>query len=163
MKKTIISLQLLALFMGLVFSNTVSAGLFSNFYLGDPYVCRIEYTQLYANTGAEKQKRVSKSFVDHYGCKSEYVSKDLVKKITDWLDESPNHIIEQTTWEGLECKIDNGSFGSLLWFLEDWGPYEPCSIEAAQSFIDTMAETNAAQISNKVKYPEDYPSKVAYD
>jgi hypothetical protein len=159
MKKTIILSHLLALFIGLVFSNTVSAGLFSDAYQGDLYVCRIEYTQLYADTGVEKQKRASTEFSDDAGCESKYVNGDLLKEVTDWLHESSNHIIEQTTWEGVECKIDNGILASI-WFFEDWGPYKLCSVEVTQSFIDEIIKIKPAQISNKVKYPWDYPSKV---
>jgi hypothetical protein len=160
MKKTIILSHLLALFIGLVFSNTASAGLFSNaFIIEDRYTCRIEYTQLYADTGVEKQKRVSKEFADDAGCKAKYVNGDILKKITDWLFESTNHIVEQTTWEGVECKYDNGMFSGAFGF-DDWGPYKPCSIEVTQNFINEMTKNHATQISNKVKYSWDYPPKV---
>jgi hypothetical protein len=154
MKKTIIT-PLLTLFMGLTFSNIAIGG-----FLSDDYKCRLQYIKLDASTGLKEQGKNTYIFSD-YGCGSSEAHSKLAKKVGEWLELSTNNILEETFWEGLECKKDEASFGIL--FGADWGQYSACSENNTMKLITKIADAFPKQVSNQVKFPKDYPEKNAYD
>jgi hypothetical protein len=155
MKKTII-VPLLALFIGITFSSTAISGIFDS-----RYKCRLKYTKLDAATGKEEQDKSSYYIADDAGCDAGKLRNGLSKRIQKWFKLSDNNIIVETSWEGLECKKDEASLGFL--FDHDWGSYSVCSANETQRFIDKLSDNFQSQVSNKVKYPQNYPPKSAHD
>jgi hypothetical protein len=149
----------LALFMMLMFGSTASAGWFAGDFLGEKYRCKIDHTQLDASTGIEEEKKYIYEFIDDSGCGK--ADNGLSKQINHWLILSTNHIFEDISLKGVECKEDGAWFNGLLG--EEWGQYYSCSEEHTLDFIEKVVKFYPKQVSNKVKYPRDYPLKVTFD
>jgi hypothetical protein len=148
----------LALFIGLTFSNIAIGGYFQEF-VADKYRCKIEYVQLYAVTGLETLNKYTHEFSDNDGCHSKLMYVGLSKEVDKWIKLSPNNIIAYTSLA--KCKIDNADFFSI--FNSNWGDYFDCSEQNTLGIINEITEEYSEQISNIVKYPDDYPQRNTYD
>jgi hypothetical protein len=149
----------LALFIMLMFSSTASAGFLGGDFLGEKYRCKIDHTQLDASTGIEEEKKYIYEFHDDGGCNE--ADNGLSKKINKWLMLSVNHILEDISLKGIECKEDDSWFNGMLG--EEWGQYYSCSEEQTLDLINKVVNFYSKQVSNKIKYPRDYPLKVTFD
>jgi hypothetical protein len=138
-KITILSTMLITL----TFSNNVLAGIFSDIgrVFNDMYRCKIEYTQLNIVDGVETVTKETFDFENDNENVCNQGTEGLIKKLYNWLEESPNNMIVKLDVQ-VECKEEKLS---KLIFLK-WRKYEACEEEYTQKIIDYVVNKYPIQI-----------------
>jgi hypothetical protein len=138
-KITILTTMLITL----TFSNNVLAGIFSDIgrAFDDIYRCKIEYTQLNIVDGVETATKETTDFDDDSGNQCDNGTTKLIKKLYNWLEESPNNMIVKLDVQ-VKCKEEK--LHNVTSFY--WGSYKACKEEYTQKIIDYVVNKYPIQI-----------------
>jgi hypothetical protein len=149
--------RFLILFILLIFSNYSSASFFGDIFreiisthkeyfkiksTHKEYFairCKVEYTQLDLTTGLEKVIKNTIQFELEPIENLDYcyiATQDFVEKINEWLNESPNNIITNSTI--ILCKEKVRNVSQWVYFKSDkyWEEYKSCKDEINVKIID---------------------------
>jgi hypothetical protein len=140
--------RFLILFILLFFSNYASASFFGDIFreITSTYKeyfeirCKVQYTQLNLTTGLEKVVKNTVQFpLSHSPKNTDYcyiATQDIIEKINEWLNESPNNIITNSTIVLCKEKVRNVS--KWVYFKSDkyWEEYKSCKDEINIKLID---------------------------
>jgi hypothetical protein len=132
----------------LILNNSVSASFFGDIYREAKSTykeyfevrCKVEYTQLDLTTGLEKVVKNTVQFVLNHSPKNiDYcytATQDLTEKINEWLNESPNNVITNSTI--ILCKEKVRNVSKWVFFKSDkyWEEYKNCNDETNTKLID---------------------------
>jgi hypothetical protein len=133
------------LLIGLMFSNTASAGFLGldGFFDNTDARCRLEYTQLDLRTGVQKIVVMTTQF-DNGNNVCERCAANMANKMSDWVDDSNSNVIVNLT------KMSHKSRTTVI-FWHNWTDYELCtSIDDPLIYTNTIVKS--LRDHNKIGY-----------